>query len=76
MTISAAVQVLKATFLSVLDYGNVFSTGINKNSLSDLQKLQNDAIRCCLRIKQPRDAHVNDLHEHLSIHLEPSPTSC
>ena len=66
---SAAVQVLKAMFLSVLDYGNEFLTGVNKNSLSDLQKLQNDAIRCCLRIKPHRDAHVNGLHEQLSIHL-------
>ena len=63
-TMSAAIQILNSMFLSVLDYGNVFLTGINKNSLSDLQKLQNDAIRCCLKIKQPRDAHVADLHEH------------
>ena len=69
LTMSAAVQVLKAMFLSVLDYGNIFLTGINKNSLSDLQKLQNDAIRCCLKIKQPRDAHVVDIHERLDVHL-------
>ena len=56
-------------FLSVLEYGNVFLTRVNKNSLSDLQKLQNDAVRCCLKLKQPRDAHVADLHEHLEVHM-------
>ena len=61
MTMSAAMQVWKDMFLGVLDYENVFLTGTNKNSLSDLQKLQNDAIISCLKIRQPRDAHVNDL---------------
>ena len=56
-------------FISVLDYGNVFLTGVNRDTLFDLQKLQNDAIRCCLEIKQPRDAHVNDLHQRLNVHL-------
>ena len=69
LTMSAAIQVLKSMFLSVLDYGNVFLTAINKNSLSDLQKLQNDAIRCCLKIKQPRDVHVADIHERLDVHI-------
>ena len=69
LTMSAAIQVLKSMFLRVLDYGNVFLTGVNKNSLSDLQKLQNDAVRCCLKIKQPRDAHVADLHEQLEVHM-------
>ena len=42
----AAIQILKSMFVSVLDYGNVFLTGISKDKLSDLQKLQNDAVRC------------------------------
>ena len=66
---SAATQVLRAMFVSVLGYGNVFLTGVNRKNLFDLQKLQNDAIRCCLEIKQPRDAHVNNLHQLLNIHL-------
>ena len=61
----AATQILKTMFVSVLDYGNVFLTGINRDKLLDLQKLQNDAVRCCLSIKNPRDAHVIDLHEQL-----------
>ena len=69
LTASAATQVLKAMFISVLDYGNVFLTGVNRNSLSDLQKLQNDAIRCCLEKKHPRDVHVNDLYQRLNVHL-------
>ena len=48
----AAIHILKTMFISVLDYGNVFLTGINKEKLSDLQKLQNDAVRCCSGIKQ------------------------
>ena len=69
LTMSAAIQVLKAMFMGVLDYGNVFLTGVNKNSLSDLQKLQKDAIRCYLKIKQTRDARVNGLHTQLNIYL-------
>ena len=65
LTMFAATQILKTMFVSVLDYGNIFLTGINK----DLQKLQNDAVRCCLSIKNPRDAHVADLHEQLQLHL-------
>ena len=57
----AAIQILKSMNVSVLDYGNVFLTGINKEPFLDLQKLQNDAVRCCLGIKNPRDAHVIDL---------------
>ena len=66
---SAATQVLKAMVVSILDYGNVFLTGVNRDRLFDLQKLQNDAVRCCLNIKNPHDAHVNDLHEQLNLHL-------
>ena len=69
LTASAATQVLRAMFISVLDYRNFFLTGVNRNNLSDLQKLQNDAKRCCLEIKQPRDVHVNDLHQRLNVHL-------
>ena len=64
----AAIQILKTMFISVLDYGNVFLTGINKEKLSDLQKLQNDAVRCCLGITKNRDAHVTDLHEQPKLH--------
>ena len=69
LTMSAATLILKAMFVSILDYGNVFLTGVNQDRLSDLQKLQNDAVRCCLNIKKKRDAHVNDLHERLHLHL-------
>ena len=53
LTMFAAIQVLKAMFVSILDYGNVFLTGVNWDRLFDLQKLQNDAVRCCLNIKIP-----------------------
>ena len=69
LTMFAATQILKTMFVSVLDYGNVFLTGINRDKLSDLQKLQNDAVRCCLSIKNPRDAYVADRHEQLQLHL-------
>ena len=39
LTMSAAIQVLRAMFISVLDYGNVFLTGVNRHSLFDLQKI-------------------------------------
>ena len=65
----AATQVLKTMFVSVLDYGNIFLTGINQDKLYDLQKLQNDALRCCLNVKKNCDVHVNDIHEQLNLHL-------
>ena len=37
--------------------------------LLDFQKLQNDDVRCCLGIKNPRDANVIDLHEQIKFHL-------
>ena len=69
LTMFAATQVLKTMFVSVLDYGNIFLTGINQDKLHDLQKLQNDALRCCLNVKNPRDVHVNDMHKQLNLHL-------
>ena len=66
---SAATQVLKAMFVSILDYGNVVLTRVRQERLFDVQKLQNDAARCCLNIKNPRDAYVIDLHERLNLHL-------
>ena len=38
------------------------------DKLSDLQKF-NDAVRCCLGIENPQDAHVADLHEQLQLYL-------
>ena len=69
LTMFAATQVLKTMFVSVLDYGNIFITGINQDTLQDLQKLQNDALRCCLNVKNPRDVHIHDMHEQLNLHL-------
>ena len=61
LTMFAATKVLKTMFVSVLDYGNIFLTGINQDKLYDLQKLQNDALRCCL--------NINDMHKQLNLHL-------
>ena len=63
LTTFAATQILKTMFVSVLAYGNIFLTGVNKD------RLQNDAVRCCLGIKNQRDAHVVDLHTQLQLHL-------
>ena len=32
------------------------------SELGDIQTLQNHALRCCYKITDPRDYHVNDLH--------------
>ena len=48
--------------LSLIDYGNIFLTGITQEDKSDLQKLQNRILRCCRNIVDPLDINVVEMH--------------
>ena len=44
--------------LPVMDYGGLFLTMCTKKELDDLQIIQNNALRCCLKVQDPRDIHL------------------
>ena len=58
----ASVDIVKTMICSIIDYGNMFIGSCNLQDLSDLQVLQNSALRCCYNITDPRDKHVSILH--------------
>ena len=62
ITEKAALDIIKTMLCSVIDYGNIFLSSCTDGELGDIQTLQNHALRCCYKISDPRDYHVNDLH--------------
>ena len=54
---------------SIIDYGNMFISTCNLQYLSDLQVLQNHALRCCYSVNDPRDEHMVDLHINTNIQM-------
>ena len=69
LTIDAAVSVSKSMILSLIDYGNIFLTGLTQEDKSDLQKLQNRILRCSLNIVDPLDMNVTAMHELINVDL-------
>ena len=63
----AANDVLKAMVLSYIDYANIFFTLCNKAHNDKLQVLQNNAMRMCCNIPNPRESSVRQLHEDLNV---------
>ena len=59
LTEKAAVTIAKSMVIPVMDYGNMFLTGCNIDDLSDLDTIQNHALRCAYNIFNPQDLHVN-----------------
>ena len=53
--------------LSLIDYGNVFLTCCIEGERSDLQILQNKILRCCLKIYDPLDQNIIQMHNMLKI---------
>ena len=53
--------------LSLIDYGNVFLTRGTEGDKSDLQILQNKVLRCCLKIDDPLDQNIVEMHDMLNI---------
>ena len=62
LTIDAALAVGKSMILSLIDYGNIFLTCLTHEDKSDLQKLQNKILRCCLNIVDPLDINITEMH--------------
>ena len=65
----AVLDVAKTMLCSIIDYGNIFLSSINEAELNDLQILQNNAIRCCYKISDPRDEHILELHVRANMKL-------
>ena len=62
INVKAALDITKTMLCSVIDYGNIFLSSCNQGDLNDMQILQNNAIRCCYNVSDPRDEHVIFLH--------------
>ena len=62
LTTHAALLVFKSVFLGVLDYGTIIVSLTPEEMKEDIQILQNNALRCCLNILDPRSANVLEMH--------------
>ena len=69
LTIDAALSIGKSMILSLIDYGNIFLTGITQEDKSDLQKLQNRILRCCLNIVDPMDINTIEMHSLVNVEM-------
>ena len=65
----AALLVFKSIFLGVLDYGSIFLSSLPEHIKDDIQVLQNNALRSCLNIIDPRDVNVLELHSNVNVQL-------
>ena len=69
ITMQAALLVFKSIFLGVLDYGAIFLSSLPEHIKDDIQVLQNNALRSCLNIIDPRDMNVLELHANVNVQL-------
>ena len=69
ITVKACLDIIKTMFCSIIDYGNIFLSSCSTNELNDLQTLQNHALHCCYKIADPRDQHIDELHNMSNIAL-------
>ena len=69
LTVQAALSVGKSMILSLIDYGNIFLTILTQEDKSDLQKVQNKVLRCCLDITDPLDMNVLEMHNMVNVDL-------
>ena len=58
----ASIDIVKTMICSIIDYGNMFIRFCNLQDLSDLQVMQNSALRYCYNVIDPCSEHVADLH--------------
>ena len=47
----------------------IFLSSCSENDLNDIQILQNHALRCCFRVKNPLEMSICDLHTNSNIKL-------
>ena len=68
LSTKASVDICKTMLLPVMDYGWLFLTMCTKKELDNLQIIQNNALRCCLKVQDPRDIHLIEMHDitHIS----------
>ena len=62
-TVKAALDVTKTLLCSIIDYGNIFLSSCIENDLTDIQTLQNHALRCCHNVYDHRTEHTAHLHD-------------
>lgn len=65
LTTRAAIMVFKAKVLSLLDYILIFTYTISKKNFKKLQTIQNNFIRCTMKL--PKRTNVDHMHCHLNI---------
>ena len=69
LTINAALSVGKSLILSLIDYGNIFLTGLTQDDKTGLQKLQNKILRCCLNSVDPMDINTVEMHDMVNVEM-------
>ena len=69
LTTFASTLVLKSMFLRVLDYGLLFTTVVPNKLIDDLQIIQNHALRAVLKVQDPQDLNVIELHDIVNVKL-------
>ena len=63
ITEKAASSIYKQTILPVLDYAGFLLLSCNNSDRSDLQKMQNDILRICYRLKLSDQVSIKELHK-------------
>ena len=69
INVKAALDITKTMLCSVIDYGNIFLSSCTQGDLSDMQILQNNALRCCYGVSDPRDEHILFLHSQANMKM-------
>ena len=67
ITEKAALVIYKQTILPILDYSGFILLSCGKGDRFDLQKIQNDILRVCCKIKWQEHVSIKDLHKRCKI---------
>ena len=63
LTEKAAVSVYKQTILPIIDYAGFLLLSCNNSDRSDLQKIQNDILRICYKVKLNDHVSIKEMHK-------------
>ena len=69
ITMQAALMIFKSVFLGVLEYVSIFVSSLPEQTKEDIQVLQNNALRCCLNIIDPRNVNALEMHANTNVQL-------
>ena len=61
ITMQASLMIFKSVFLGVLDYGSIFVSSLSEQTKEDIQIIQNNDLRCCLNITDPRNVNILEI---------------